>query len=370
MSGRRGFDPPAFLIRLVGSTGPETSLPIPERLDDWWTALLLAESHGVAGLMHEACGLAPPAVRQVLREIYIGQLARGRAAQAQWEEIEATHARAGIAVVPLKGLDLLERCYPDPGVRHVGDLDILVAPDRVEESRRICVRLGYRPLPAFASVQEEVVHSRRAHLCPMARPGGLPIEVHTCWLKDGRPPDLDRIAPGGRLSDEAAFFHVAAHLAGHMRLGSGLAKWWADLVRLARGLDPAVSGAALDLAKQGDCEQPFLRVLNTLRAHWVPSLGSGMQEVGGRVGEVRGRDDYYPRKSAPFTPAQLAAMRRPWGALGPRLAGRVGDLLGLPAGERLAYLRGLLSPPAEHRDWKAGSRAQAGRRPTRVPPSP
>ena len=65
-------------------------------------------------------------------------LGRQLLARYQWDEI-----RSRIRAIPLKGLHLAHRLYPAPGLRDMGDLDLLVRD--VFEADAALRALGYAP---------------------------------------------------------------------------------------------------------------------------------------------------------------------------------------------------------------------------------
>jgi hypothetical protein len=70
-----------------------------------------------------------------------------------------------IPVLPLKGPVLALQVYDDLGSRHVGDLDIMVPPDRVKEAENLLVQQGYkRTHPDFHLTQKQyAVYVRNNH---------------------------------------------------------------------------------------------------------------------------------------------------------------------------------------------------------------
>ena len=58
---------------------------------------------------------------------------------------QADEIQSCIEVIPLKGLHLAHRVYPSPGLRDMGDLDLLVRRSRLREADAALKQLGYLP---------------------------------------------------------------------------------------------------------------------------------------------------------------------------------------------------------------------------------
>lgn len=87
------------------------------------------------------------------------------------DELESHSVRA----VPLKGVVLAERLYDDPGARESSDIDILVAPNQLDEAVGVIRRrLGYQPpVDAVDAAGRPLLHYSLDH----AR-GWPSIEIH------------------------------------------------------------------------------------------------------------------------------------------------------------------------------------------------
>ena len=73
---------------------------------------------------------------------------RNRRLREQALEIAATLGAVGIRPVFLKGLAaLLLDLHGDPAARFIGDIDVLLRPDRVEDAADALQRAGYQRLP-------------------------------------------------------------------------------------------------------------------------------------------------------------------------------------------------------------------------------
>lgn len=133
--------------------------------------------------------------------------ARGIMLLGAFEEARAAAARAGIEVVPLKGVALFELGIYRPGERDLSDADLLLRPRDLPAFENILRELGYLPMPDSADAWFK------------AQPGGAPpliLDLHTgLW----HIPDTEEffkwaLEPGRRgpqlcLAD--LFIHAAAH---------------------------------------------------------------------------------------------------------------------------------------------------------------
>lgn len=114
---------------------------------DWDAVVHQAELHGLAPYLHrQITGSGAEIPTQYLRKLKYLTL-RHRDAnrirdRALTEMIEILGAR-GIDVLLLKGAALAHLVYESPGLRPMSDMDLLVAPDRLEDASDAVRRLGY-----------------------------------------------------------------------------------------------------------------------------------------------------------------------------------------------------------------------------------
>ena len=165
--------------------------PAPERLaaevvgwDDaaWEAARWAIQVHGIAPLLHYSLADGPAA--GVLHPRLLAYLAQQRQRSGErvalllgeLAELLAACRDADITVLPLKGALLATRYYPEPALRPMNDLDLLVHPPDEARLLSLLERLGYR----------SVVRSWK-HLV-LARPSGRGPVVD--W--DGEHPDNPR----------------------------------------------------------------------------------------------------------------------------------------------------------------------------------
>lgn len=122
-------------------------------------------AHNLAGMGDQGA----PRLWTYLRTALVREQLRARAARAIYAEALNALGRAGVAPVVLRGVAASETVYPDPGLRHCHDLDLLVPGDRRAEAGQALTAAGFRATPDLATAG-----TRR-----FAHGSGMPVTVHT-----------------------------------------------------------------------------------------------------------------------------------------------------------------------------------------------
>jgi hypothetical protein len=143
-------------ILLLGATA-SLSLESKERLSqilkgkvDWQYLLDLAESHGIVPLIAYnllAIGLTtqiPQSYMERLKQLYNYNLYRNIILSDELTKVLSAFSQNNIPVIVLKGTVLAEQLYGNPGLRTVGDIDIMVQPDNLPSARSVLSNLGYQ----------------------------------------------------------------------------------------------------------------------------------------------------------------------------------------------------------------------------------
>ena len=163
------------------------SWPPPERLsravsgeDFSWTELIaLAHEYRVSSAV--AAGLSEAGVSDLLLKdaaVYFASTAthcRQRSKQIRSQAIDVAQILNAIGVTPLfmkGGAHLSAGLYPDPGMRQMADLDILVPAERIDDCVAVLGRNGI-------TRAGDHIHPRAHHHQPLVRSDyPLPIELH------------------------------------------------------------------------------------------------------------------------------------------------------------------------------------------------
>lgn len=148
--------------------------------DRWVDIARLAGRLGVAPLLHrqliQRAGAAnlPAEVAADLRSIYYKCHADNAHLFHQLSGVLSRFEAAGIPVILLKGAYLADVVYMDPGVRPMGDLDILVPREHALQGVEVLQAAGFAPYQGF---DPQVEFSLAKHMPPFQKSGVI-IELH------------------------------------------------------------------------------------------------------------------------------------------------------------------------------------------------
>lgn len=102
---------------------------------------------GLAPLLHWQLSLwgitLPPRAWAKLQSARSASVERQLAIQSQLAELLAASARSHVTPIILKGAFLAVHVYPEPGLRPMNDIDMLVRPAELSQIGAVLVRLGY-----------------------------------------------------------------------------------------------------------------------------------------------------------------------------------------------------------------------------------
>jgi hypothetical protein len=219
---------------------------------DWERLEALAAHHAVIPIVYrsvESCAGAVP--RPVLRRMWLGYRAtvlRNRAVAALATDLGARLAAAEVSGILLKGAALVGTLYADPGLRHVGDVDLLIDERDVPRVASLLEVMGFRrfgrPLRTeWPTCEFHLVYVRDGH-------GSIPVELHWRLFEDYLPYVFDlaevreralpaAALPAGMLtmSPEDELAHLCLHLERHALVYRSLVDRpdWLQLLVMPRG---------------------------------------------------------------------------------------------------------------------------------------
>lgn len=229
----------------------------------WWRDRLIAQ-----GLFKTL----PAAAREALEA-----QARERSARAALRDRELVTlleclAERGIPVIALKGTYLARAVYPRPGLRPMGDMDLLFRTDDLAATQAVLRGLGYeQPGNLVRALADDL--SSANHLVPFARPGATTIEVHFRLELPSAPfaIDLDGLWARARpwpfdgwsllaLAPEDLLLHLCLHAAYHHRFRIGL-KALIDIARVVE-VEPLDWVACIGRAREWQAAVPTFLCLS------------------------------------------------------------------------------------------------------------
>lgn len=232
---------------------------------DWEAWLRWVERHGVSGFLHHklpeaARARLPPAVRSTLRDRSLRDVGRALATAGELRRLAARFAEQGIRVLGFKGPLLSRQLYGEMGVRHAGDIDLLVAPNDVAAADSLLRDAAYRrsypdfeptafQWRRFLSVEHELnhIHSQSGMRVEVQwRLEGLPeIAFDDLW-QSRLPVDL-----GGQtvatLPENVNSLFLFVHGAKH---GWASIFWLLDAALVLRDCGPAKANALCEIAQR------------------------------------------------------------------------------------------------------------------------
>ena len=203
---------------------------------DWMYILTVATRHAVAPILHygleQALGedfddALPAAAHAELGRLRTASSERSAHIRAEVDAIAEHLAEAGIETLGLKDLTLGQEIYPEPGLRPIGDVDLLVRRDDYQSAARLLEDLDFTPVKdgerRFEAKYSVGRHLRRPadelwvdlqwnvaqREWDLYGDGRFTYDVERMWRRARR---LEKIlAP----SDEDMLFHLCLHAEGH-----------------------------------------------------------------------------------------------------------------------------------------------------------
>jgi hypothetical protein len=226
-----------------------------EGFDDWQEFLARAEAHGVGPLVYyhlNAAGISVPGpALRALQGTYLRHRQAMRLRVRALVQIISALDRAGIESRVLKGAALAHLTYAEPGLRPMGDVDILMKSTQIRQAQAVLATMG------FASPSSDNGTLPDKHVVVVGFIDGFPIKVElhhdlfqqrrsirtsTESLMASRRPFTLGEFPVYTLRNEIMLWHLCQHLVVHADVFTRLRLIWiADIVgfaeRFAREID-------------------------------------------------------------------------------------------------------------------------------------
>ena len=148
----------------------------------WESISELSKLHGVTPFLYyraRSLGIRlPEKIEKEWLGIYLYQIAGEKKARRQIKELKEILDPAGVPFILLKGASAMLRLYPEPGLRTFCDLDILIPEAMVSRFKGIMTKIGYKPIGARNSPEDEDVQKFVLHLDPLCKDEVFTIEPH------------------------------------------------------------------------------------------------------------------------------------------------------------------------------------------------
>lgn len=241
---------PALLTAILGAgVWPTGRQHVAQDLTgiEWRGLLAYARGQKVESLLFAALkelsllGRIPPAVHVAVEQAYWHTRVTNLLMADELAARLAVFAQAGIPVVVLKGAALAFTLYPDPALRCLGDIDLLVHAEQRTLAMAVLEDQGFAP---YGEMQEGFC-ARYSNERAFRRCGKPPVQVDLHWALSGRSYWRQRTSmtwfwahtapwsvggqPALMLGPEAQLLHLCAHAWQH---GTPKIRWSYDIALL------------------------------------------------------------------------------------------------------------------------------------------
>lgn len=189
------MDPPALRRILIDLTVREPTELARLSAKDWVRLDAMAAQHRLQPLLHafhRDDGQIPDDIRAGWRAAHRSAAMVSLVQRADLAETAALLEAKGFAPIALKGSYLAWHAYPEPALRPMRDLDLLVEPEAVVPAFDCLQAAGYTLGEVPEMPLADIVRLEK-HLPVLIAPRGTPVELHhRLWEQSGR---LDHATP-------------------------------------------------------------------------------------------------------------------------------------------------------------------------------
>jgi len=155
------------------------------QLTDWAGVAAQAEAHGMAPLLYihlkGAGATLPPVIKRELQGLYLRHRHANQVRTRVLCDILTAYQATGIPALVLKGAALAHLVYPEPGLRSMSDMDILVPASEVWRAQQALAGLGFDvPLPTGPASSHRHLAAATLHTEGLA----ISVEIHHRLFSD------------------------------------------------------------------------------------------------------------------------------------------------------------------------------------------
>jgi len=160
-------------------------------VDSWSKLLAEAETHGLGPLLYTHLKAAdvslPTPTKRDLQALYLRHRHANQVRTRVLTEILAACKVENIQVLVLKGAALAHLIYPEPGLRPMRDIDLLVDPAEAIRAQRVLAELGFdAPLPSG------YLPGKHLAAATLKREGlSVSVEIHHNLFNDDFPDSME-----------------------------------------------------------------------------------------------------------------------------------------------------------------------------------
>ena len=180
-----------LLDMISGATTPDLALIADLSPLEWDAVLRLAGQHRLMPLLHHRLRGAgagwpvPVLVRKAWQEAYCNAALRSLSASALLSRLHCVFEGAGLPYAALKGAFLAWHAWPDPALRPLRDIDVLVPREQAIEAQALLLANGFATLPGGNPTDVAIEHHKP--LAPVEdRKTGLCVEIHLALVDPGK----------------------------------------------------------------------------------------------------------------------------------------------------------------------------------------
>ncbi len=204
---------------------------------DWHTFINRSKDHAVFPLCYKRLkdpalsGSVPARILDELKKQYFRNAYANTIILHSLGKVLQTFNDKGIHAIPLKGAQLAENVYDNIALRVMGDVDLLVHKEDLDQIQQQLTALGYTSRPYWLEAEDDLSHS----LPPFIKHNCADLDIHWSFENPDSPFKIDSDGLWQRavqvkiagvdvlsLSPEDFLLHLCLHTSYHHRFETGL----------------------------------------------------------------------------------------------------------------------------------------------------